>query len=148
MALINFLMAAIFSGFLISMLKPKITVTGRVKWLILLGCSLPYPFLGMYGDIEIATLLLYDLLIINTIVFCWLSGKTRNVPYAITGNLISVVVSCLCVMLFQDSKWEWYFKPFTPMGLAITIWGFCFVLALIYWWLTRPVKTETSSKQE
>ncbi len=105
--------------------EPIIYLTGgnMNKWLIrgllLIGYCISFAFLSMYGDATHGTMLLYALMIAGLSIFCFSVIKSKQFVVVIFGNMLSFIISYICVQEFYTDKWGWYFKPFTANGLLI-----------------------------
>ncbi len=101
--------------------------------LLLLGYCIPFAFLGMYGDVSYYTMWLYALLIAGMGLLCWGCIKFKNLLALVLGNILSAVVSIICVRAFIPSDLEWYFKPLTSSSTAILLSAAAFIIQFIIW---------------
>lgn len=101
--------------------------------LLLLGYCIPFAFLALYGDVSYDTMWLYVLLIAGMGLLCWGCIKFKNLPALVLGNILSVLVSVLCVRAFIPADLEWYFKPLTSNSTAILISIVAFLIQFIIW---------------
>lgn len=108
---------------------------------LFLGFSLPYPFLSLYCDIQYDSMLMYGIMIL-CLIFLFRSAKKGNHRYTvICGNLVSFLLSCGCILLFQKDSWGIYTKPLTPMQVVVSV---CIVSVLLQWlvWRSRNRRKE------
>ena len=92
-----------------------------VRILLLIGYSVPFVFLAMFGDVTYETMWLYLLLVVGFSLLCIGAIKTKQYAVVAVGNIISIASSYLCIQQFHTEKWNWYFKPFTDNMLMIII---------------------------
>lgn len=104
---------------------------------ILLAYCVPYVFLGMYGDTEYRTMLLYGLLIVAMGLLCWGCIRIKSFPVLLTGNMLSCAASFICIYSSQLYKLGWYFKPFRVTSLALGISVAALLVQLAAWGLAR-----------
>lgn len=96
----------------------------------LLFCAIPYPFLAMWEDANYGSCWLYGVMLLSHILFCRAAIRQKAFRPLLLGNAVSLLLSLLCIHLFQTEKWLWYFKPFSAEQLAallcaaITLWEF------------------------
>ena len=86
----------------------------------------------MYGDVVYDTMLLYALMVVGFSTLCFGTIKLKQFPAVISGNILSSILSYVCIQQFHTENWNWYFKPFTAKGLLIAISGVAFLIQLIY----------------
>lgn len=104
-----------------------------LNMLIILGYCVPYAFLSMYEDITNRSMLLYCVMIVAMGLLCWATIKRNNIYLLVVGNILSCVVSCICINIFRTEKWSWYFKPFTAIQLAIVISAVALIIHVLAW---------------
>lgn len=92
-----------------------------IRFAMLLGYSIPYVFLAMYGGVVGRTMGLYVPLIVCLTLLCLLAIKTHNVLTLLVGNVCSFISSYMFMIHYQTEKWVWYSKPFSSSGLLIMI---------------------------
>ena len=100
------------------------------KFAYLLLCAIPYPFFAMWEDALFGSCWLYGVMLLAHL-FLWRTAKRKGLGRLLfLGNSLSLLLSLLCIQLFQTEKWLWYFKPFSAEQLAfflcaaITLWEF------------------------
>ncbi|MFI3227726.1 MAG: hypothetical protein R3Y09_10030 [Clostridia bacterium] len=92
-----------------------------IRILLLIGYSVPFAFLAMFGDATYGTMWFYFLLVVGFSLLCTGAIKTKQYAVVAVGNIISIVASYLCIQQFHTEEWNWYFKPFTDNMLMIII---------------------------
>ncbi len=100
---------------------------------LLLGYCVPYVFFAMYGDAEAHTMLLYGLLIAAMGLLCRGCIKAGSLSVLVIGNILSCVMSLICVNGIQSEKWVWYFKPFRAVFLAVFISLIASIIQIAVW---------------
>ena len=102
----------------------------KKNFLFLLLCAIPYPFLAMWEDAAYGSCYLYGVMLLAHSLFCRTAIGKKAFRPLLLGNAVSLLLSLLCIQLFQTEKWLWYFKPFPAEQLAallcaaITLWEF------------------------
>ncbi len=102
-----------------------------LKIILLLFYCIPFVFLAMNEDVIRGTLWFYLVMIIGFGALCYGSVKIRSHWIVVAGNILSLLSTCVCTMLFQTEKWGWYFKPFTPYQSIVFETVFAFVIQII-----------------
>ena len=105
--------------------------------LILIAYCIPYVFLGMYGDRTCHTLWLYGLMIIAMAGMGWYCGKTKRIPIALLGNLLSLLTSCLLTQYFTGDDWNHFFKAFPAVIRTVQFSGIMLAVQAIPWWFAK-----------
>ena len=105
--------------------------------LILLAYAVPWVFLGMYGDYSFSGMWPYALSLGVMLGLGWYCGKTKRIPLAMLGNLLSLLTSCLCTCCFATEQWNYFFKAFPTMIRTVQFSALYFVPQLIPWWLRK-----------
>lgn len=107
--------------------------TWKIKQiLILIGYTIPWAFLALYGDKELHTSLFYVLIFLFSLILGLLCRKTRCFKLSIAGNLLSFLLSLLCTLTRTD--WEdWYFIPFGIAGWVIVLSLFSWMVQFVIW---------------
>lgn len=72
---------------------------------------MPHVFLCLWGDVTYGTVLLYILPL--PFVYALMLRARRVSPALFAGHTLSFASSCICLILFQTERWQWYFKPFS-----------------------------------
>lgn len=120
------------------------------KLLILLGYSVPYAFLLMYGDAKFHTMWLYLPMFVGMPLLSLFAVKTNHIFTLLLGNVWSLFSSYLFIMQYQTERWVWYFKPFSMFGflkaVSVLALGAQFILICIL--RKRTGKTAQCRKQE
>ena len=102
----------------------------KKNFLFLLLCAIPYPFLAMWEDAAYGSCYLYGVMLLAHSLLCRAAIGKKAFRPLLLGNAVSLLLSLLCIQLFQTEKWLWYFKPFPAEQLAfflcaaITLWEF------------------------
>lgn len=109
-------------------LKDKI-----IKGIILLCYCIPYSFMSINGDARYRTMIFYGIMLVCMGFLCIQSFKYHAIGYAVVGNILSAIISYLCVISFMTENRNWYFKPFTPSTLTIFISIVAFLIHLFVW---------------
>lgn len=91
------------------------------KVLALLICTVPYAFLGMYGDAAFHTMVLYLPTLAGFSLLCFLSVRVRSLRLLLAGNALSLASSCIFAACCGLECWPWYFKPFSPAGFLTAV---------------------------
>ncbi len=89
--------------------------------LMLLGYSVPYAFLAMYGDAQLRTMWLYLPLLAGMTLLCLAAVRYRRPAALLIGNAWSFLSSCLLMAQLETEQWMWYFKPFSALGFMVTV---------------------------
>lgn len=97
------------------------------KRVILAGYCVPYIFLCLYGDAVWGIGWIYGIAAAAVGLLCYLACKTKNLKAVIAGNVISLAVSEVCVMLFAGETLNHYYESF---GVQTMI-GICFVIMVL-----------------
>ena len=93
-------------------------------------CAIPYPFRAMWEDAAYGSCYLYGVMLLAHSLLCRTAIGKKAFRPLLLGNAVSLLLSLLCIQLFQTEKWLWYFKPFSAEQLAfflcaaITLWEF------------------------
>ena len=104
---------------------------GKTKY-FWLGYCVPYIFLSMNEDATRGSLWCY---LITIAAFCFMTAaaiKNRSKWVLICGNVVSCSLSLILTAVFQTEKWLWYFKPFGPYSLVVTLSSALLLMQLIY----------------
>ena len=88
---------------------------------LLVAYAIPYPFLAMWEDAAFGTLWFYGVMILALFLLGRFSIRRKLCKVMFAGNFISLLVSLLCVHLFQTEKWLWYFKPFSSVQMLLLL---------------------------
>lgn len=123
-------------------MKSKVISAG-----ILIMYCVPYAFLGMYGDAEYRTMLLYALLIAGMGLLCWGCIRMKSFPVLLIGNVLSCAVSFICIYGSQLYKLGWYFKPFSVTSLALGISVISLLVQLAAWVACRESAAQARTKE-
>lgn len=94
-------------------------MSGRLKLPLFIAYSLPYPFLAMWEDAAFGSLWCYGITILSLVLLGRFSIHRKLYKVMFGGNILSLLLSLLCVSLFQTEKWLWYFKPFSPLQMPV-----------------------------
>jgi len=92
-----------------------------MKIVLLLGYSVPFVFLAMYGDVAHGTMLLYGFMIIGYTTLCFFAIKSKQIGTMVIGNTLSWISSYICMQLAYTERWSWYFKPFRAETLMLIL---------------------------
>lgn len=109
----------------------------RVSILILLAYCVPYVFLGMYADKAYHTLWLYGLMVAAMAGLGWYCGKTKRIPVALLGNLLSLLISCLLTQAFVGDDWNYFFKAFPATIRTVQFSGIMLAVQAAPWWFAK-----------
>ena len=105
--------------------------------LILAAYCIPFAFLGMYGDYAFSSLWPYVLAAGAMAGLGWYCGKTKRIPLALLGNLLSLVISCLLTQCFATEHWNYYFKAFPVVIRTVWISGILLAIQAVPWWFAK-----------
>ena len=108
-----------------------------VSILILAAYSVPYVFLGMYADKIYDTSCLYVLMVVAMAGLGWYCGKTKRIPIALLGNLLSLLISCLLTQTFAGDDWNYYFKAFPATIRTVWFSGILLAVQAVPWWFVK-----------
>ena len=108
-----------------------------VSLLILLAYCVPYVFLGMYGDKTYHSLWPYGLMIAAMAGLGWYCARTKRIPTALLGNLLSLLISCLLTQCFAGDDWNYFFKAFPATIRTVQFSGIVFAVQAIPWWFAK-----------
>lgn len=108
-----------------------------ISILILIVYSVPYVFLGMYGDRIYHSLWLYGLMVVAMAGLGWYCGKTKRIPVALLGNLLSLFISCLLTQAFVGDDWNFFFKAFPASIRTVQFSGIMLVVQSVPWWFAK-----------
>lgn len=112
----------------------------RRKWislLIVMAYCVPYVFLGMYGDITFFAMWPYGLMALAMAGLGWYCGKTKRIPVALLGNLLSLLTSCLLTQAFAGDDWNHFFKAFPATIRTVQFSGILLAVQAIPWWFAK-----------
>ena len=94
-------------------------MSGRLKLLLFIAYSLPYPFLAMWEDAAFGSLWCYGIMILFLVLLGRFTIRRTLYKVMFSGNALSLFLSLICTHFFQTEKWLWYFKPFSPLQMPI-----------------------------
>ncbi len=114
--------------------------------LLLVGYSIPFPFLALYGDVTYGTMLFYGIMIVGLFLLCKVSIKFGYAKIVILGNILSYIFSYFLMLKVQTEMWSWYFKPFSSKGLLSIVSFMAFVIQMAFLYYSR-VKQGNREKQ-
>ena len=104
-----------------------------MKYLPFLLSSLPWAFLGLYRDIALHDAWPYLAAIAVPVLSGWYFGKQGRIPLGLAGSLFSLADSFLLTLGLRTDRWDAYFKPFGPLGLAVILWLAAFLIQALIW---------------
>ena len=105
--------------------------------LILAAYCVPYAFLGMYGDYTFFSMWPYVLSAAAMAALGWYCGKTKRIPLALLGNLLSLVISCLLTNWLATESWNYFFKAFPAVIRTVWISGILLAVQAAPWWFAK-----------
>ncbi len=111
-----------------------------ISCLILGAYCVPFVFLGMYGDRIYGSLWPYVLMIVAMVGLGWYCGKTKRIPIALLGNLLSLMTSCLLTHCFSGDDWNYFFKAFPATIRTVQFSGILLAVQAIPWWFDAITK--------
>ena len=100
---------------------------------LIVGYGIPYTFLAMYADYAFHTMLMYAVMVGAMGFLAWRCIRIGKLSVLFLGNILSYIISAICIMFFQTKEWSMYFKPFTAGILAIIISIVMLVLQILCW---------------
>ena len=104
-----------------------------MKYLLLSFASLPWAFLGLYGDIALHEAWPYLISIAVPVLIGWYFGKQGRILPGLAGNLLSLAVSFALTLLLRTDHWNAYCKPFGALGLAAVLWLIPLLIQSLLW---------------
>lgn len=116
------------------------TKRNKVSILILLVYSVPYVYLGMYGDKNFRNLLLYGLMIVAMVGLSRYCKRTKRIHVVLIGNILSFLNSYLLTLYLSTDNWDSYFKAFPPTIRTIDFSLIMVVLQMIVLIVTKKDK--------
>ena len=97
-------------------MRSKSLVSILLKLSLFICCALPYGFWAMNADISTGSMLFHYMMCLAVLLSFIIAIKTKNVIILLIGNLLSFILSFYFVSFHQNYQWEYYFKPFSPLG--------------------------------
>ncbi|API88990.1 hypothetical protein BKP56_06855 [Marinilactibacillus sp. 15R] len=91
----------------------------KVTFLLLLAYSVPFAFLAMNGDLRSHTMMYYGFMTVSLILLSLITAKKSNVRIIVFGNILSFLSSYIFILLTDILQDQWYFAPFSAVGLLI-----------------------------
>lgn len=91
------------------------------RWRLLAVYCIPYAYLAIWSDAVYGSILLYAVMVAAFFLLCRAAVKAHNLLVVLSGNLLSLGVSSLCLTAFGLQDAVGYFKPFTPWALLLVI---------------------------
>ena len=104
-----------------------------MKYLLFLLVSLPWAFLGLYGDMALHEVWPYLAALAVPVLSGWYFGKQGRIPLGLAGNLFSLADSFVLTLGLRTDHWDAYFKPFGALGLAMLLWLAAFLIQSLIW---------------
>ena len=108
----------------------------RSDILVLIAYSVPYVFLGMYGDFVFFSMWPYLLMVIAPCLLAWRCAKTGRLWTAVAGNLLSTATSFLCVSAVATERWNYFFKAFPVTIRMFQFAGIVLAVQAVIYWIT------------
>lgn len=108
-----------------------------ISLLILVAYCVPYVFLGMYADKTYHALWPYGLMALAMAGLGWYCVKTKRVPIALLGNLLSFLISCLLTQAFDGDDWNYFFKAFPATIRTVQFSGIMLAIQAVPWWFAK-----------
>ena len=115
-----------------------------IKLLMLMAYCIPYGYLAMKGDASSGTIIFYGFMIIGFGILCRIAIRTHNTLILVIGNILSFISSYLFTLRKLPEEWNWYFKPFTPIGLLILITIVSFIIQIVSINIVKARKANTN----
>ncbi|WP_440897594.1 hypothetical protein ACS127_06420 [Amphibacillus sp. Q70] len=112
-----------------------------IKILMLLAYCVPYVYLAMRGDYNSGTMMFYGLMIVCLGLLLWLAIKTKNVSVLIVGNVLTFSSSYFFILQNQKDDWWTYFKPFSPIGLLVSITIIILVIQALFIYYSKKISS-------
>jgi len=104
---------------------------------ILICYSIPWVFLGMAGDYSLGQMWPYFLGLAVMLALNRYCRKTKRFAVVLTGNLLSMTLSCLATYLVATEQWNYYFKAF-PATIRTVQFSLIFLaVQLLPWWIRK-----------
>ncbi|MEC6747874.1 hypothetical protein VXN63_04920 [Marinilactibacillus sp. XAAS-LB27] len=92
-----------------------------VKKISLLGYLFPYIFLSMYADFTFGSMMMYLFMLIAFVFLSLFITKNDQRELIVKGNIVSYCSSALLILTSGMLENQWYFKPFSAMGLLFFV---------------------------
>ena len=105
--------------------------------LILAAYCVPYAFLAMYGDYTFFSMWPYVLAAVAMAALGLYCGRTKRIPLALLGNLLSLAISCLLTRCFATEHWYYYFKAFPAEIRTVWLSGILLAIQAVPWWFAK-----------
>lgn len=112
-----------------------------VNVLIFSVYCIPWVFLQMYYDRQLTSwagnsMLVYLLQPLCFAALGWYCGKTKRVPQAVIGSLVSCSLSFFLVCRYMMEE-SYRFKPFGITGFVVFLFAFTLSVQIILWRILR-----------
>ncbi|MFC6464859.1 hypothetical protein ACFP65_07750 [Marinilactibacillus sp. GCM10026970] len=92
-----------------------------LKKISLLSYLFPYVFLSMYTDFAFGSMWMYLFMLIAFIALSLFLTKNNQQELIVKGNIISFCSSALLIFASGLIENQWYFKPFSAIGLLLFV---------------------------
>lgn len=89
--------------------------------LILTIYGFPFSFISMYIDFKYGSMIGYGIMITSYVGLVYICKLVKFKNIILLGNLISSIISFVCVSNTPYEIWGYYFNPLTPIKLLILI---------------------------
>lgn len=107
--------------------------------LIFFVYCIPYAFLLMYFHWKVNEILFYLLQLLSFAALGWHCGRTKRIPLAVTGSLVSCALSFLlaCRYLWDES---YAFAPLGITGMVLFLFTYTLAVQILIWRKQRGEK--------
>lgn len=110
-----------------------------IGFALLAAFCVPVSFLSVWWDLTRGSSLMYLLSALYVSALCVIGKKHGQGKVLGVGNVLSSVVSQICLLIFQTEDWSWYFKPFRAVQV---LWIVTLLVALLQWCLWQWLHKE------
>lgn len=90
--------------------------------LIICFYCFPFVYFSMYKDFENGSMIGYLMMIIITSLLAFFGKLSNHMKPIIIGNIVSACISFYFISIVtSNERWDFYFKPLTPIQLLILV---------------------------
>lgn len=104
----------------------------KTQFISLFMYSVPWFFIGAFGDITFFTIGFYVLMIVGFTASFVVAIKIEKIPFIFLGNAMSYISSLLFIYLFATERWGYFFKPFPIHMLHSIVAIIMFLIQLLF----------------
>ncbi|MGF9891075.1 hypothetical protein ABEX78_20675 [Priestia megaterium] len=101
----------------------------------------PYVYLSMHNDFASHSMFMYGIMLIATIILAGTSGYLGVWILAISGNIVSVILSFYFnSKMILVPKWEDYFVPLFSVRLLILVSCLFAILQIVFYMVGKQIR--------